>query len=65
VPALASGLSRDVRALHASAYRRPSDLPDGPVLVVGGGNTGFQIAEELVATHEVHGRVAGRARSRV
>jgi putative flavoprotein involved in K+ transport len=26
----------------------------GPVLVVGGGNTGFQIAEELAGTHEVH-----------
>ena len=27
----------------------PQDVPAGPVLVVGGGNTGFQIAEELAA----------------
>ena len=29
-------------------------IPTGRVLVVGGGNTGFQIAEELAASHEVH-----------
>ena len=46
--------------LHSSAYRRPADLPDGPVLVVGGGNTGFQIAEELAATREVHLAVGSR-----
>ena len=28
-------------------------MPDGTVLVVGGGNTGFQIAKELSATHKV------------
>ena len=31
----------------AASTGRPPDLPAGPVLVVGGGNTGFQIAEEL------------------
>ena len=60
VPALATGLAPEVRALHASAYRRPADLPEGPVLVVGGGNTGFQIAEELVATREVHLAIGSR-----
>ena len=30
------------------------------MLVVGGGNTGFQIAEELAATHEVHLAVGSR-----
>ena len=60
MPALASGLAPEVRALHSSAYRRPADLPDGPVLVVGGGNTGFQIAEELVATREVHLAIGSR-----
>jgi len=59
-PAFASDLAREVRALHASAYRRPADLPDGPVLVVGGGNTGFQVAEELAATREVHLAVGTR-----
>jgi putative flavoprotein involved in K+ transport len=50
VPRLAEGLGRDVVHLHSSAYRRPADLPDGPVLVVGGGNSGVQIAEELAAS---------------
>jgi hypothetical protein len=36
------------RASHRSAA-----LPGGPVLVVGGGNSGFQIAEELAATRQV------------
>jgi putative flavoprotein involved in K+ transport len=34
--------------LHSSAYRNPSDVPGPRVLVVGGGNSGAQIAEELV-----------------
>jgi putative flavoprotein involved in K+ transport len=32
---------------------RPSDVPAGRVVVVGGGNTGYQLAEELSATHHV------------
>jgi putative flavoprotein involved in K+ transport len=43
----------DVFQTHAVGYRRPDDVPAGTVLVVGGGNTGFQIAKELSATHEV------------
>jgi putative flavoprotein involved in K+ transport len=53
VPKLAEGLSGDVFQTHATGYRRPSDVPDGTVLVAGGGNTGFQIAKELSATHRV------------
>jgi len=34
--------------LHSSEYRSPSDVPGPRVLVVGGGNSGAQIAEELV-----------------
>ena len=34
--------------LHSFEYRRPSDVPGSRVLVVGGGNSGAQIAEELV-----------------
>jgi putative flavoprotein involved in K+ transport len=47
VPRIAAGLSPEVGAVHSSAYRRPADLPDGPVLVVGAGNSGVQIADEL------------------
>lgn len=53
VPGVATGLSDDVVQLHTAAYRRPGDVPVGPVVVVGAGNSGRQIAEELVATHDV------------
>jgi putative flavoprotein involved in K+ transport len=33
--------------LHSSRYRNPQSLPPGAVLVVGSGNSGYQIAEEL------------------
>src|SRR4051794_16827557 len=34
--------------LHSQAYRNPSQLPDGAVLVVGAGSSGMQIADELL-----------------
>src|SRR3954470_14007129 len=46
VPAVAERMAPDVVQFHSSAYRTPGDVPEGPVLIVGGGNTGFQIAEE-------------------
>jgi putative flavoprotein involved in K+ transport len=46
--------------MHSTAYRSPRDVPAGPVLVVGGGNTGYQIAEELSASHEVHLSIGSR-----
>jgi putative flavoprotein involved in K+ transport len=53
VPPLAEKLADDVFRTHAVGYRRPDQVPQGTVLVVGGGNTGFQIAKELSATHKV------------
>jgi putative flavoprotein involved in K+ transport len=38
-----------VTQLHSASYRDPQALPPGPVLIIGGGNSGFQIAEELAA----------------
>jgi putative flavoprotein involved in K+ transport len=49
-----------VPQLHSTGYRNPASVPKGRVLVVGGGNTGFQIAEELTATHDVHLAVGSR-----
>jgi putative flavoprotein involved in K+ transport len=46
--------------LHSSDYRSPADLPPGPVLVVGGGNTGYQIAAELAQSREAHLSVGAR-----
>jgi putative flavoprotein involved in K+ transport len=54
IPAAAGGLDDAVVQVHSSRYRNPRDLPDGPVLVVGGGNSGMQIAAELAATRPVH-----------
>src|SRR5436190_23812874 len=47
IPSLGGQLAQDVVQMHSTGYRNPSDLPEGRVLVVGGGNTGFQIAKEL------------------
>lgn len=52
VPAVSGGFVCTPQ-LHSADYRRPSDLPRGRVLVVGGGNCGLQIAQELAATHDV------------
>ena len=53
VPPEAAGLDGTVTQVHSADYRSAGALPDGPVLVVGGGNSGFQIAAELAATRDV------------
>jgi len=53
IPEVANRLAPDVFHAHSTGYRKPSDVPEGTVLVVGGGNTGFQIAEELSSTRRV------------
>jgi putative flavoprotein involved in K+ transport len=60
VPAIADRLGPEVAQLHSTSYQSPDALPDGPVLVVGGGNTGFQIAEELSGSREVHLSIGSR-----
>ena len=60
VPAFADQLAPEVVQTHSTGYMRPSDVPEGSVLVVGGGNTGYQIAEELSATHQVFLAVGSR-----
>ncbi len=53
VPAFASDLVPNVVQLHSSAYHNSGQLPPGPVLVVGAGNSGAQIAEELAHVRDV------------
>jgi len=60
VPAFAEGFGPDVFQTHSTGYRKPADAPEGTVLVVGGGNTGFQIAKELSATHDVKLAIGSR-----
>jgi putative flavoprotein involved in K+ transport len=69
-PAYADALPGDLRQLHAADYRRPEEL-DGSVLVVGGGQSGLQIAEDVLdAGHRVYlatsrvGRLPRRHRGR-
>jgi putative flavoprotein involved in K+ transport len=59
-PAFAERLDPNIVQLHSSAYRTPEAIPEGPALVVGGGNTGFQIAAELAGSHDVHLAVGSR-----
>jgi putative flavoprotein involved in K+ transport len=60
VPAIAERLDPALVQLHSGDYRSPDAIPDGRVLVVGGGNTGFQIAEELSGSREVHLSIGSR-----
>ena len=61
VPPAAKRLDSSVTRLHSAEYRNPRALPSAPVLVVGGGNSGFQIAEELAATRQVALSIASKA----
>jgi putative flavoprotein involved in K+ transport len=71
IPRLADRLPPDLMQLHSSAYRRPDALPPGEVLVIGTGQSGCQLAEDLhLAGRQVHlavgsaPRVARRYRGR-
>jgi putative flavoprotein involved in K+ transport len=47
IPAFSAQISPHVRQLHSSEYRNSRELPPGAVLVVGSGQSGCQITEEL------------------
>lgn len=53
VPSFADELDPSIVQLHVAEYHNPGQLRDGPVLLVGAGNSGAEIAMELVGTHEV------------
>jgi putative flavoprotein involved in K+ transport len=60
-----------ITQLHSNAYRNPQQLPAGSVLVVGGGSSGVQIADELMRSGRrtyisigSHGRPPRRYRGR-
>jgi putative flavoprotein involved in K+ transport len=50
LPPFANELDPAITQLHSTAYRNPAQLRDGPVLVVGAGNSGADIALELAAS---------------
>jgi putative flavoprotein involved in K+ transport len=51
IPTFAAELDAGILQLDPYRYRRPSQLGDGGVLVVGAGNSGAEIAHEVAATH--------------
>jgi putative flavoprotein involved in K+ transport len=53
IPEAARGFDESVTQIHSADYCNPESLPAGPVLVVGGGNSGLQIAQELAGTRQV------------
>jgi putative flavoprotein involved in K+ transport len=55
VPEFAGELDRGITQFHSSAYRGPAQLRPGGVLIVGLGNSGAEIAKEVVrAGHETY-----------
>lgn len=61
IPAFSASLPPEVAHLHSGAYRRPEALAPGAVLVVGSGQSGCQIAEELYQSGRTVYLCAGRA----
>jgi putative flavoprotein involved in K+ transport len=51
IPAFAKELDPTINQLHSSAYRNPSQLREGAVLIVGAGNSGAEIGVEVARTH--------------
>lgn len=73
VPGFAPELAPSIVQFHSSEYRNPAQLQEGPVLVVGLGNSGAEIGIEVCRTHRTflagkpsaeipvkHGRTAAR-----
>ena len=64
VPRVGERLPRGVVQIHSKDYRNPEQLPPGAVLVVGTGQSGCQIAEDLhLAGRQVHLAVGDAPRS--
>lgn len=51
VPSFAREFASDILQLHSSEYRNPSQLKEGPVLVVGASTSGVEIALEAAQNH--------------
>jgi putative flavoprotein involved in K+ transport len=67
VPAFALELDADIVQMHSTDYRNPGQLRDGPVLVVGVGNSGADIGLEVSRSHRtwLAGRESGEVPFRI
>jgi len=64
IPRLAERLPHTIHQIHSSEYKNSQSLPAGAVIVVGTGQSGCQIAEDLhLAGRQVHLCVGGAPRS--
>lgn len=54
VPEIAENISKNIYQIHSHLYKNPSQIPEGPVLVVGSGNSGSQITAELARSRKVY-----------
>jgi len=60
IPACGAALPGGIMQIHSRDYRNPQQLPPGPVLIVGGGTSGAEIAHELHrAGREVYLSIGG------
>ncbi len=58
IPAFANRIDPSITQIHSNAYRNPKQLQSGPVLIVGVGNSGADIAIEVAKTHSTF--IAGK-----
>ncbi|MED4530603.1 NAD(P)/FAD-dependent oxidoreductase [Metabacillus fastidiosus] len=54
IPDCSKLLSKEIFQIHSAHYKNKDQLKEGSVLVVGGGNSGCQIAVELAEERDVH-----------
>ncbi|MHA2250258.1 MAG: flavin-containing monooxygenase [Candidatus Kariarchaeaceae archaeon] len=63
IPSFAVKIPDDVYQIHTSKYRNPQELKEGEILVVGSGQSGMQIAEEIyLSGKKVHLSVGSTGR---
>lgn len=63
IPALSALIPTTIDQLHTATYRSAAELPDGAVVVVGGGQSGAQVVEDLLsAGREVYYSISKTAR---
>ena len=63
IPRLSESIPSDIVQIHSMDYKNPASLPDGAVLLVGTGQSGAQIAEELYqAGRKVYLSIGGAGR---
>lgn len=64
IPTGADGIPSNIRQIHSACYKSPSQIPEGDVLIVGSGQSGVQIMEDLhLAGRRVHLSLGNSPRS--